>query len=99
VFGWSKDKQAYVPLHTSPALLDKPEEEAQDYFIAAGRSFRDYDTLIKAVSGTEIRLVIVGGTGTADNLPRNDNVTVLENIPVNELEMLNFARTRTSRTT
>ncbi|ACL73437.1 Glycosyltransferase-like protein [Thioalkalivibrio sulfidiphilus HL-EbGr7] len=88
VFGWSKDKLAYVPLHTSPVLLEKTVDQVEGYIIAAGRSFRDYYTLIKAVSGTEIRLVIVGGTGTADSLPRNDNVTVLENIPVNELELL-----------
>lgn len=60
-FGWPAGKSAFVPFHTDRRLLDMPPQPAQDFIIAAGRSYRDYETLARAVAGTGIRTLIVCG--------------------------------------
>jgi glycosyltransferase involved in cell wall biosynthesis len=84
-FGWPAGKAAFVAMHTDPGLLDRPAIDEGDYYLAAGRSFRDYDTLLRAVSGTDVALTIVGGRGAAQRYAGIPNVTALENIPPAEL--------------
>lgn len=88
VFGWPEGKAVFVPFHTAPELLVRDGMPEEDYILAAGRTFRDYETLLKAVAGTDLKLVIVGGSGAAAELGSQVNVRVLENIPQIELDML-----------
>ena len=88
VFEWPERKLAFVPLHTSPELLDKEPCEEDDFYLAAGRSFRDYETLLRAVAGTNLKVVIVGGRGATMQFGRLDNVRTLEDISFGELEAL-----------
>jgi glycosyltransferase involved in cell wall biosynthesis len=61
-FGWPSSRFAFVPLHTDPAFLDAAVEDAgaAGYAVAAGRTFRDYETLLDAFAELEYPLTIVG---------------------------------------
>lgn len=85
VFGWDAGKLVFAPFHTSSMFLDYPADISDDVVIAAGRSFRDYDTLVEAVSGSDIKVLIVGGSGCKTRYTQHANVTVMENIPQDEL--------------
>lgn len=70
-----RDRIRFVPLNST--LADQPVSEKDDGFIlAAGRSLRDYPTLIEAVRGLEYPLTIICGHDDAmpDNLPPNVRV-------------------------
>lgn len=90
VFNWPVGKAAFVPLFTDPELLaEQPEvRNAEPYGIAAGRTFRDYDTLVSALAGTSNRMIIVGGSGTAAKYSDCPNIESLENVPPDELNRL-----------
>lgn len=85
VFDWPAGKIAFVPLHTDPELLFKKSSEKGDFVLAAGRSFRDYDTLLRAIAGTNIGLLIVGGYGVTARYGGVANVETREDIAVSEL--------------
>jgi glycosyltransferase involved in cell wall biosynthesis len=87
-FRWPASKAVYVPVHTSPDLLERAPLEEESFYIAAGRSFRDYDTLVRAIEGTQLEVVIVGGRGIAERYAAVPGVRTLENIPPSELETL-----------
>jgi len=89
VFGWPERKAVFVPVLTSPELLNEEIFGEDDFYLAAGRTFRDYATLLRAVAGTSLRVVVVGGRGAAgDFVGGGANITVLEDIPWRELENL-----------
>ena len=76
VFKW-KNKAKFVPLACAPDYLkDLPEVEMGDYIIAAGRTYRDYPTLIKAMTNLDVKLIIVASPGLFDekNLPPNISI-------------------------
>lgn len=89
VFGWPKRKLAYVPFHTDPAFLDVATEVPQSggYAVAAGRTFRDYETLLAAFEGLDYPLVIVGYRVPAGR-PIPPSVTVHHELPLPELTAL-----------
>ena len=87
-FGWPDQKLVFVPVLTNPELLQRTPVEEDDFVVAAGRTFRDYDTLLRAIAGTGIKVLIVGGGGAARQYSGLENVQVVENIPVAELESL-----------
>ncbi len=87
-FEWPSRKLVFVPVLTNPELLGRIPVEEEDFVVAAGRTFRDYDTLLRAIAGTNIKLLIVAGGGAAKQYAGLENVQVMENIPVSELESL-----------
>ncbi len=54
VFAWQPSKLAFVPFHTDPAFVDAPEAPEECFIVSAGRTFRDYRTLVDAVEGTDL---------------------------------------------
>ncbi|NKQ35564.1 MAG: glycosyltransferase family 4 protein [Chloroflexi bacterium] len=68
-----------------------------DYILAVGQERRDYHTLLQAVAGTGLKLVIVASSLWSENvaLPENvaANVTVLHNISSQQLRTL-YAKAR-----
>jgi glycosyltransferase involved in cell wall biosynthesis len=88
VFEWPSRKVVFVPILTSPELLDRVPVEEEDFYVAAGRTFRDYDTLLRAIAGTNIKLLIVGGGGAAKRYSGLENVQAMENISFSNLESL-----------
>lgn len=87
-FGWDADKIVFVPFHANPDHLRCDARSEGDYVIAAGRSFRDYQTLVDAIRDTKIKVIIVGGSGAVDIYSGLDNLEVMENIPVSVLNDL-----------
>ena len=83
VFKWPMSKLAYIPLHTDPRLLEHETSDG-DFVLAAGRTFRDYPTLIQAFRGLDTPLVIVAGKASAD-LTATANVSFRFDIPGPEL--------------
>ncbi|MEM4655329.1 MAG: glycosyltransferase family 4 protein, partial [Thermosphaera sp.] len=59
VFGWPSSKWAFVPFHTDPALLDYESSSHDGFVLSAGRTFRDYETLLKAFQNITVPLRIV----------------------------------------
>ena len=45
-FGWPDRKLVFVPVLTNPELLERTPVDEDDFVVAAGRTFRDYDTLV-----------------------------------------------------
>jgi glycosyltransferase involved in cell wall biosynthesis len=59
VFGWPREKFGYIPLHTDPRLLDHKHIGSEGFILSAGRTFRDYDTLLDAFRNLEVPMLIV----------------------------------------
>lgn len=75
----ARDRIRFVPLNST--LADQPASEADEgYILAAGRSLRDYPTLIEAVRSLEYPLTIICGRDDTlpDELP--PHVTVLREV-------------------
>ena len=69
----------YLPYHTNilePALVT----EHQGYIFSAGRSGRDYRTLLEAVRETEVPLIIVSDRASLQGLFIPENVKVFYNV-------------------
>lgn len=68
----------------------------EDYVLAVGREQRDYTTLLRAISGTGLKLVVVASSPWSTSQIQMDeirDVTVLSHIPYCELRDL-YARAR-----
>ena len=83
-FGWPLAKLAFVPFHTDPRFLDIPVADG-GYAVSAGRSFRDFNTLIDAWDGLDVPLTIVGYKGYR---PAPPHVTLKREIPLTHLTRL-----------
>jgi glycosyltransferase involved in cell wall biosynthesis len=89
VFGWAPGKARFVPILTSPRFLAVGEPvPTENFLLAAGRVFRDYATAIAAVRGTPFRLVIVGAQGVTRSVQGDEQVEVLEEIPLEQFNDL-----------
>jgi glycosyltransferase involved in cell wall biosynthesis len=75
----------YVPLATNPIFLSVESNTDGDYIISAGRTGRDYGTLIEAVRDLPIRLILVCDYSNISGLKIPPNVDIMYNIPLNEL--------------
>jgi glycosyltransferase involved in cell wall biosynthesis len=70
--------------------------ETGSYILAVGQEQRDYETLLRAISGTDIKLVVVASSPWSTSRIRMDGigeVTVLSHIPYRELWTL-YAKAR-----
>jgi glycosyltransferase involved in cell wall biosynthesis len=92
-FGWSEQKCVFVPLQTDLRYFELPPQPVEDYIIAAGRSYRDYQTLARAVAGTGIRTLIVCGKAGPGVAPLPPEIEVVTDIPLERLSEL-IARSR-----
>ncbi len=81
-YGVPRERIRFVPLNST--LADQPISNQDDGFVlAAGRSLRDYPTLIEAFRGLEYPLVIICGRG--DPMPKSlpPAVSVLRELDYN----------------
>lgn len=92
-FGWSARKCVFVPLQTDLRYFELPPQPVNDYLIAAGRSYRDYQTLARAVGGTGMRTLIVCGKAGPGVSPLPPEIEVVTDIPLERLSEL-IARSR-----
>ena len=84
-FRFPKKKLAFVASPTNHVLLDHPRMPEDAIVLSAGRTFRDYPTLLKAVAGTGLNVTIVAGRGGLDDMPIPENVTIHYDLPGHEL--------------
>lgn len=75
-----------------PSNISEPEVVADDggYFLAVGRSLRDWTTFFNAIKNTPFRYVVVAGEEDAKTFPKLDNVLVKAG--VNRQDYLNILR-------
>lgn len=79
-FGVSRDLIRFVPYHTTVTTPEE-REATGGYVLAAGRNFRDYETLIRALDGLDVQTVIVCGEDQLRGVRIPENVTVRREIP------------------
>jgi glycosyltransferase involved in cell wall biosynthesis len=84
-FGWPSEKVAYAPFHTDPAFLREYASGHETLVVSAGRTFRDYRTLLSAVAGSDIPLTIIASPSSIGNTPVPGNVTILYDLPLMEM--------------
>lgn len=85
IFKGDPERFRFVLLPTDQRLLEMANPPREDFIIAAGRVYRDFATLAKAVEGTGIRTIIVRDKSSPklENLP--PEVTVITEMPFDEL--------------
>lgn len=79
-FFWPQEKLHFVPLHTDPALLEHPDVGNDGFIISAGRTCRDYGTLLAAFESTTIPLFIVASPGNV-GVVKSQHVKVFYDMP------------------
>lgn len=69
-----------------PSFVPEPEVRISqgDYILSAGKQFRDYATLVKAIRGTGCRLIIVSDQKSMEGLETSEEVKVVYNISKKE---------------
>jgi len=84
-FRLPKERFAFVASPINRALLERQAAREDPIVLSAGRTFRDYPTLLEAAAGTGLSLTIVAGNGNLGDAPIPENVTVQHDIPGHEL--------------
>lgn len=88
----AKSKIAFIPFHTNEETLKFPARYG-DYVFSGGRSGRDFNTLINAIKGTNIKLKLVVGKDEKLKEDIADNIEVFTEIDFREyLALLKEAR-------
>lgn len=87
-FNMPREKFRFLPFHTdivNPEMITTHD----GYILSAGKTGRDYQTLIDAVKETDAKLIIVSDEYHSRGLEVPANVRLLVNIPYNEyIELL-----------
>lgn len=92
-FDWPAGKVKFAPFHTDERLLAHAKRPMQNVIVAAGRSYRDYATLARAVAGTGIRTIIVCGRRGPGVSELPDEIEVISEIPLPALlDLMSSAR-------
>ena len=84
-FDWSPDKVDFVPFHTDPSFLSRPRAEEEGFVLSAGRTFRDYATLLESFAQSPVPLVIVASPSSLGGAAIPSNVRVAYDLPLGEL--------------
>lgn len=84
VFDWPDIKFAYVPLHTDPRLLEHESRKNEGFVLSAGRTLRDYGTLLTAFRGLDVPLLIIASRSSIDERGLPQNVRIQYDIPGSE---------------
>jgi len=79
ILGIDKNRFWFLP-YPSPVKNPEIKNSEENYILSAGKQFRDYRTLIKAIKGTGYKLIIVSDKNSMKGLDTCDEVEVLYNI-------------------
>lgn len=88
MFGWPSTKLHYIPLHTDPRLLEQGNGKNDGVVLSAGRTFRDYGTLLDAFRQLDVPLLIVASRWSLDPNGVPSNVKIQYDLPGSELVAL-----------
>jgi len=80
VLSLTEDKFMFIPLCVDPKLMEIKGKK-HNFIIAAGKTLRDYKTLVKAVEALEIKLIIISDKKSIENVKISKNVKVLIDVP------------------
>jgi glycosyltransferase involved in cell wall biosynthesis len=85
VFGWRPEKLSYVPFHTDPAFVNRERAPEESFVLSAGRTFRDYGTLLESFAESHVPLKIIAGRSSIrrDDIP--PHITIQYDVPLSEL--------------
>jgi glycosyltransferase involved in cell wall biosynthesis len=83
VLSLPEDKFVFIPLCVDPKILEIKNENGKNgnYIISAGKTLRDYRTLVKAVENQEIKLIIISDKKSVEDIKIPINVKVLTDVP------------------
>ncbi len=87
-FGIPRDKIAFVPLQRAPIALTADEESSDPFVVAMGSANRDYATLIEAMRGLPLRLVLIASPRSLAGLDIPDNVELVNGLTAQECRVL-----------
>lgn len=91
-FGLSIDRFRFLPFHTD-MVTPKIADSEEDYVLSAGRTGRDYLTLIEAVKDLNLRLIIVSDRDSLKDVSIPQNVEVLYDAPYSKyIELLSHCK-------
>ena len=85
VFGLDGEKFHYIPFHSDPYLLTCQTKKEEGFLLSAGRTFRDYTTLLAAFKNLEVPLRIVASRSSIDPREATRNVEIQYDLPGPEL--------------
>lgn len=84
-FQWPKEKLDYIPFHTDPGFLSHEGGGEEGFIISAGRTFRDYRTLLDAFKDLNAPLIIIASRSNIELANAPPNVTIQYDIPTHQL--------------
>lgn len=87
-FNWPVEKLGFVPFHTSNHFLSLPAVNDEEYVVSAGRIFRDFETLMKAMQQANYRTIIIAPKDYVKRKTDQHNIDILEDIPSSKYEQL-----------
>ncbi len=87
-FGIPRHKITFAPLQRAPIPLTDPEDVTDPFVLAMGSANRDYATLIEAIRGLPLRLVLVASPRSLVGLDIPDNVTVTNGLTTQQCREL-----------
>jgi glycosyltransferase involved in cell wall biosynthesis len=87
-FKWAHDKTFFLPINSEPEYFDINVACCEDYILTAGRTFRDYKTLLNAVSGSNYTVVVVASKWNINEKDLPPNVLIKYDIDKKKLTEL-----------
>ena len=78
-----QERFRFLPFHTDIIIPERIESHS-GYIFSAGKTGRDFDTLLRAVEGMNLRVVIVSDQYHAQNLKVPKTVSLMVDIPYEE---------------
>jgi glycosyltransferase involved in cell wall biosynthesis len=80
-----KTRFAFVPLATDPAFFKMKTGPIDEYIVSAGRTGRDYSTLVQAAKDIAFSFKIIADYKNISGIPLPQNIEIIHNIPLKEL--------------
>ena len=87
-FGIPKSKISFVHLQQAPIALTTTEDRANPFLVAMGSANRDYATLIEAVRGLELRLIIIASPRSLSGLDIPETIEVVSGLTPEQCRLL-----------
>ena len=81
LFAIPEERFKYIPLCIDQKLLQFKSEKGNEYILSAGKTFRDYGVLIKAVEDIGVKVIIIADNRSVEGLTIPPLVTLLTNVP------------------
>lgn len=88
VFRWPNAKLDYIPFHTDPRFLTYESGKNEGFVISAGRTFRDYRTLLAAFRDLNLPLLIIASRSNIDLKDIPQHVSLQYDLPASDLSKL-----------